>query len=111
MNSPVNILELFSRLRDRYGHVESLEPDTPFALVLFENGSYLVDDERRATTFQNLKTTVGIAPRAILDADDAILREALAGGGPMLANRIRKVRAAAEMVGEELDGDLDRAIE
>jgi hypothetical protein len=38
----------------------------PFAVVIWENVCYLVDDERRKRVFERLRAAVGITPEALL---------------------------------------------
>jgi endonuclease III len=53
----------------------------PFELVMWENASYLLPDERRAAVFEGLRKQVGLAAKAILKADpDILLALATIGG-------------------------------
>ncbi len=78
----------------------------PFELILLENVAYLVDDDRRARSFEALRAGVGLDPRSILDAPDDALLAATSLGGMHPGLRMEKLRAAARIVLEDHDGDL-----
>jgi hypothetical protein len=55
-----------ARLAKLYGRPPRPPATDPFALVIWENCAYLVDDTRRAAVFAKLKRTVGLDPAKIL---------------------------------------------
>src|SRR5215471_6494336 len=75
------------------------EPPTitdPFEQILFENASYLVDDERRARVFAALAARIGTTPEAILKAKREELEEAVKDGGMRPLMRAQKLIDAAQ---------------
>src|SRR5262245_36057281 len=68
--------------------------DDPFALILWEQVAYLVDDARRRAAFEALRTRVGLSPEKILAAPIRELRAITRLGGaiaaPLRAERLRK---------------------
>jgi endonuclease III len=93
-------------LRVWYGPFEVLEPRDPFALIVWENCAYLVDDARRARTYRALEELAGINPAALLAAGPAKIEAAIAGGGMRPGHRAAKVIRCAEVAVEFADGDL-----
>jgi endonuclease III len=74
-------------------------------MILWENVAYLADDERRREAFQILKKSVGTEPARILSASKDALLEVTRYG--ILADQFaKKLRACAQIVLEEYDGDL-----
>jgi endonuclease III len=84
-------------LRKQYGAVELPEPREPFELIVWENCAYLVDDQRRAETFERLRTAVGITPPKLIGAGAKKVEAAIAGGGMQPSHRAAKVLRCAEI--------------
>lgn len=89
--------QMLARLHRQYGDVELPEPRTPFALIVWENCAYLVDDERRAQTFANLRKTVGITPVKLVAAGPKKIEAAIRDGGMQPPHRAAKVFDAAQL--------------
>jgi len=79
---------------------------SPFEAILYETAAYLVDDEKRAATFESLARTIGADPARLLAAPPAKLVRAIAGGGMQPERRAEKVRESARIALDELGGDL-----
>jgi endonuclease III len=97
-------------LKKRYGPGAIPEPSDPFAMIIWENCAYLVDDERRTNTYQELRERVGETPLELLSAGDKSIEAAIAGGGMNPAHRAAKVLRCAEIALEFADGDLSSAL-
>jgi endonuclease III len=92
------------RLAKIYGRPRKPRITDPFEMILWESCAYLVDDTKRAEVFRSLKTKVGLAPRAIVGAPDAVLLDAIQGSGmrpPDRAERLRECAEIAESIGLE----------
>jgi endonuclease-3 len=101
---------IIGALRVQYGAVELPEPREPFELVVWENCAYLVDDERRAQTFEQLRTAVGITPSKLLGAGAKKVEAAIGGGGMQPSHRAAKVLRCAEIALTHADGNLAAAL-
>jgi len=98
------------RLKRFYGAVAAPEPRDPFALIVWENAAYLVDDERRALVFARLRERVGIEPAPLLAAGAAAIEEAIRDGGMQPSHRAEKVLRCALIAIDYADGDLHGAL-
>ena len=85
-------------------------PTDPFQMILWENIGYLIDDERRRVLFDAFDAEVGLDPKAIADADDAVLLPLANRGGMRPETRVERWRTIARIVLERCDGDLDRTL-
>jgi len=106
----LEITEGLRVLREHYGKVALDEPRTPFALILWENCAYLVDDGTRSRTFAALHEQAGITPAALLDAGIKRVEKAIAGGGMQPAHRAAKIVRCAEIATQFAAGDLDATV-
>jgi endonuclease III len=97
---------LLAALRKQYGPIELPEPREPFALIVWENCAYLVDDERRAQTFEDLRKAVGITAQKLLAAGAKKIEAAIGKGGMQPPHRAAKVVRCAEIALTSADGDL-----
>ena len=89
--------QMLARLHKQYGDVALAEPRTPFALIVWENCAYLVDDERRAQTFASLRKTVGITPVKLVAAGTKKIEAAIRDGGMQPPHRAAKVFESAQL--------------
>lgn len=78
----------------------------PLELILWENIGYLIDDERRAELFAELKARVGTNASAIAEADPDTLHGIAERGGMRPAERVARWREIARLVLVEAGGDL-----
>lgn len=96
-------------LEKRYGRPTAPKTKDPFALVLWENVAYLVDDEKRSGAFALLKKTVGLRPADILAAPaDSLWAVASFGIKPEL--RVATLKRCAEIAAKDFDGDVGSAL-
>jgi endonuclease III len=96
-------------LEKKYGRPAPPRTRDPFELVLWENVAYLVDDEKRARAFTQLKKTVGLRPGDVLAApEDALLAVASHGIQPEL--RVGTLRRCAEIAVEDFGSDVRAAL-
>jgi endonuclease III len=97
-------------LEKRHGRPTPPRTRDPFELVLWENVAYLVDDERRARAFTQLKKTVGLRPEDVLAArEDALWAVASCGIMPEL--RVGTLRRCAEIAVKEFGSHVRSALE
>ncbi len=101
-NSLPNVIE---RLGAIYGEPDPPEVTDPWAMIVWENVAYLVDDDRRQRAMDALRAKIGIRPEQILAATPAQLLAA-AVRGIVPEQSVAKLRRAAETALDEFDGDL-----
>jgi endonuclease III len=92
-------------LERHYGKPAAPRVTDPFEQIVLENAAYLVDDERRAQTFDALAERIGATPDAILGARHAQLVDAIRDGGMRPPMRAAKLIAAAK-IAKSLDAPL-----
>jgi endonuclease III len=103
--------KMLARLHKRYGDLAPPEPRTPFALIVWENCAYLVDDERRAQTFATLRKTIGITPVKLVAAGPKKIEAAIREGGMQPPHRAAKVFASAQLALDVTKGEwADRKV-
>lgn len=83
---------------------------TPLELILLENASYLVDDDRRWRVFEMLRAKVGVTPEAILSHDAAALAVVIADGGMKASMRAEKLMECARVASEIGVEQLNEAV-
>lgn len=89
---------MLDELEALHGAVPKPKLRDPFALALWENAAYLVDDERRANAFAALEKRVGLDPRSVAAARiDVLLEIATLGGihAPSDCTSARKSRSTS----------------
>jgi endonuclease-3 len=101
----------FATLRRTYGTIALREPREPFALIVWENAGYLIDDVTRSRVFAKLRKTIGMKPAALLAAPPGALQDAIKEGGMQPAHRAAKIRRCAELAVHYADGDLKRTLQ
>ncbi|MFY9825790.1 MAG: hypothetical protein WAM82_30730 [Thermoanaerobaculia bacterium] len=102
--------DVISRLETFYGTPEPPAITDPWEVIVAENASYLVDDDRRARAFAKLRDKVGLDPEEILETPTPVLAEVIRDGGMLSEHRVEKlVRAASLAVEIGLD-DLRKLI-
>ena len=79
-----------------------------FALVLWENVAYLVDDAERAGAFAALEREIGLTPAAVATAPGSRLRRIVRGMRP--EERVARIQAAARLAQERFGGELDSVL-
>lgn len=96
-----------AKLEGQHGRVTPPKLDGPFQMILWEIVAYLADDAQRGSTFEALRTRVGLASKAILAAPLKVLGEITRMGGSIAwEERAGRLRTAAQLVEEEFGGDL-----
>jgi endonuclease III len=98
-------------LAKQYGEPKKPAPRTPLQWILWENVAYLLDDEKRARAFAQLKKTVGLTAQKIDAADRATLLAVTRMGGMHPEARVDKLKdiaaIALDLGGGGLEGLLD----
>lgn len=101
---------IIDELQNFYGPPDPPKVNDPLGMILIENVAYLVSDERRERAFDVLREKVGLTPPEILTAHEEALLEVARLGGMLPAARVEKLRRIAQIVLQEFDGDLDKAL-
>jgi endonuclease-3 len=104
------LTEMVDRLLTMYGRREPPPLTDPFELVLYENVSYLVDDDHRAKAFANLHNTIGLKPEDILTALPEQFDSVVALAGSHKNGRVGKLIAAAQIATNDFNGDVSRVL-
>ena len=76
MTPAISLPRIIDRLEAHYGRPAPPEVTDPWALIVWENIAYLVDDERRQQAMAALRAEIGITPAEILAAPKAKLMKA-----------------------------------
>jgi endonuclease-3 len=101
---------ILDRLEGHYGALASPTPADPYDLVIFLNSGYPASDERCAKGYIALEAAIGLAPEAILAADEAALARTLKAGGIVPELRAQRLKQIARFVQGDLAGDLRAAL-
>jgi endonuclease III len=92
-----SLADVVSRLEAFYGAPEPPGVTDPFEMIVAENASYLVDDDRRARVLAKLRDKVGLDPEEILDTPTPVLSEVIRDGGMLPEHRVEKLVRAANL--------------
>jgi endonuclease III len=106
----IGLRTAIGRLARFYGPPGRPPAADPFALVIWENCAYLVDDEQRAAVFKRLKRSVGLDPAAILATPVPALADIIEQGGMLPLRRAEKLHTAAEIALDIGRAELRRTI-
>ncbi|MBV8638952.1 MAG: hypothetical protein JO322_12785 [Candidatus Eremiobacteraeota bacterium] len=77
---------------------------------MWENCAYLVDDERRTRTYNELRERIGVTPLELISAGAKTIQSAIAAGGMDPAHRAAKMLRCAELALQFADGNLSVAL-
>ena len=66
MDRALTLREVVKKLKKHYGPPAPPPTTEPFELILWENVAYLARPSRRREAFEQLKSSVGTSPTAIL---------------------------------------------
>jgi endonuclease-3 len=102
-----SLARLLDVLEKLHGKPPVEPPRDALGLVVWENVAYLVDDEQRLAAFKAFAKRVGVDAKKIRAARPELLHELASMGGMHPAQRVQKLTAIADIVLDELDGDLD----
>jgi endonuclease-3 len=92
-------------LADTYGAMQA-SVTAPFAMILLENASYLVDDARRHAVLERLRVEIGLDPAKIVRHSRDEIAGIIAAGGMLPEMRAQKVLDSARIA---IDVDLAHA--
>lgn len=106
-----SLRERLDALARLHGEPPRSIPRTPFDWIVWENVAYLVDDERRAAVFRELKKEVGLTAEAIAGAAHGQLLAVTQLGGMDPGERAKRLKAAAELALEHGGGGLESVLE
>ena len=82
----------------------------PLQQVLWDNIGYLIDDDRRAALYEELRARVGLTPSEIERADFETLFDIARRGGMRPETRVQRWRDIAALVQTRAGGDLGREL-
>ena len=100
-----SISKLVAALEELYGAMRPVETD-PFAMILLENASYLVDDPRRHEVLARLRAATRLDPAEIVRRPLHEIARIIAEGGMKPEHRAQKVLDSARIA---IDTDLANA--
>ena len=114
--APSPLLKVLTALKKRYGkpkrHAAGRDP---LAILVWEMVAYLGGGGgggRRDSAFTSLRTQIGLAPQALLDAPLEDLSELCRLGGPMHPlHRAKCIQVCAALAIDEFGGDLSQVLE
>ncbi|MGC1492491.1 MAG: hypothetical protein WA798_14050 [Candidatus Acidiferrum sp.] len=98
--------KILEGLEKLYGKQRPTGPGDPYEMILFVNCGYPATDASCTKGYEALKREVGTSPEKILATPKAKLAAATKAGGMAPELRADRLKAIAEMVGEEFGGDL-----
>lgn len=109
---PTPLRRILTVLRKRYGTPSPPAAGRdPFALILWEMVAYLADDDTRRAAFEALRSRVGLAPAAVLDAALPVLTAICRMGGPMQpGERAKRMKLVAALDIDEFAGNLTQVL-
>jgi endonuclease-3 len=105
MPSATQLPWLIEELAKVHGPAPEPFPNDAFEIVLWENVAYLVNDTRRQQAFEALRRSIGTRPEDLLGASEDQLHD-VARHGILPDHFASKLRAAAEIMWTEFQGDL-----
>lgn len=110
MEPSLSFSSLIANLAGHYGIPRPPKTTDPVGLILHENIGYLVNDEKRDAAFDALQTNVGLKPTGLLAApiEDLVTVTRLGGIHPEL--RAARLKEIAQIVLNDFDGDLNKAL-
>ena len=108
-DASLSLREAVKVLRKHYGPPAPLPTADPFELVLWENVAYLASPARRREAFEQLRSTVGTSPTAILAAEPKALEQVTARG-ILKSTFAVKLRECAQIAFDTYGGDLGSAL-
>jgi endonuclease III len=98
---------MLAALEGLYG-LAKMPVTEPFAMVLLENASYLVDDARRLEVLTRLREATGLDPATIARRSATQIAHVIAAGGMKPEMRAQKVLESARLAIEAGDDLLDK---
>lgn len=108
--SASRLAKILDRLERFYGEQAPSGPRTAYEMVLHRNCGYPQSDERCDKGYAALKKGIGLAPKEILAASDAKLREVMRPSVMNPALSAMRLKEIAARVAGEFGGDLRAAM-
>jgi endonuclease III len=103
---PAALAAIFDRLEKFHGKPKPPHPTDPYEMLLHRNCGYPQSDERCDKGFRALKKEIGLAPKKILDAPDAKLREVMRPSVMKPELSAFRLKEIAARVLDEFSGDM-----
>lgn len=100
---------ILDSLESAYGRPTSPELAGPLEMILFENVTYLVSDEKREKAFAALREEIGTDPSSILAASFDALAQVVRPAA-MTSKLVGRLREIALIVLQEFSGDLQEVL-
>jgi endonuclease-3 len=98
------IHSIVEALERHYGRPAPPATRDPFEQILWESVCYLVDDDRRAAAFEELRSRIGLTPAQILAASTEVLEEIVCGMKPR--ERVERLREVARVALDDHGGEV-----
>jgi len=100
------LLKIIDDLEGLYGPPKPPKVTSPYEMIVHECVAYLVSDEKRDATYDDLAKRIGLSPVQILEAPLDTIMEVLKSGGIVAENRLEKLRKTALLYLQEFRGDF-----
>ena len=98
--------KIIDDLEELYGPPKPPKVTSPYEMIVYECVAYLVSDEKRDATYDDLAKRIGLGPVKILEAPLEVIMEVLKSGGIVAENRLEKLRKTALLYLQEFRGDF-----
>jgi endonuclease-3 len=108
---PASIARVLDELEKLHGKPPNPIPKSPLDWILWENVAYLVDDDRRARSFDMLAKKVGLTAEKIAKASEKTLYEITLLGGMHPEDRVDRLKGIADLALEHGGGDLSQVLD
>jgi endonuclease III len=109
--STIGLTDLIDGLLAKYGELRPPPISDPFELILYENVSYLVDDDHRLKAYRNLERTIGTLPEDILSASPEQFGSVVEMAGSDKIGRVANLVTCAEIAIREFGGNVRSSLE
>ena len=103
--------KIVRELEGHYGRPHPPSVSDPLHLILYESIGYLVNDDRREAAFAALHRQVGLKPTDLLSASTEALVEITKLGGIHPEVRAQRLKEIAQIVLNDFEGDLSKALQ
>jgi endonuclease-3 len=106
-----SLSEFLNRLEAHYGKPGILPAGGPLEMILWENVAYLVNDQRRKSSYDALKKNIGLSANAIASSSPGELKAAIRNAGILAEESVKKLSKISKLVLEEFGGNLNQVLD
>ena len=103
--------KIIDRLEELYDTPKPPRVTSPYEMIIYECVAYLVSDEKRDATYDDLTARIGLSPVQILEAPLSLILEVLKPGGMQPEGRLEKLRKTALLYMQEFRGDFTSTLQ